>query len=199
MARTTRWARRCAEAPRAAGQLRFGIVQGGTDLALRRAHLAEIAALPFDGLALGGLGVGEPPPVMHEVVGAIAPAMPAGSPALSHGRRDARGSARRHPRRHRHVRLRDADAQRAQRPALRARGPLNIANAQHRDDARPVEEGCPCECCASYSRAYLSHLFHAKELLYYRLATIHNLQHYLDLARRARAAIIAGVVNESSW
>jgi queuine tRNA-ribosyltransferase len=76
---------------------------------------------------------------------------------------------------------------------------LNIANAAHRDDPRPVEEGCPCECCASYSRAYLSHLFHAKELLYYRLATVHNLQHYLDLARRARAAIIAGVVDESSW
>ena len=73
-------------------------------------------------------------------------------------------------------------------------GRVNIANAQHRDDPRPVEEGCPCECCASYSRAYLSHLFHAKELLYYRLATVHNLQHYLDLARRARAAIIAGVV-----
>jgi queuine tRNA-ribosyltransferase len=78
-------------------------------------------------------------------------------------------------------------------------GRLNIANAQYRDDARPVEEGCPCECCASYGRAYLSHLFHAKELLYYRLATVHNLQHYLDLARRARAAIIAGVVHDSSW
>src|SRR5262249_33800334 len=78
-------------------------------------------------------------------------------------------------------------------------GRLNIANAQYRDDARPVEEGCPCECCASYSRAYLSHLFHAKELLYYRLATVHNLQHYLDLARRARAAIIAGVAHDSSW
>src|SRR4029077_8560938 len=78
-------------------------------------------------------------------------------------------------------------------------GRLNIANAPHRDDPRPVEEGCPCECCASYSRAYLAHLFHAKELLYYRLATVHALQHSLPLARRERAAIIAGVVHNSSW
>jgi queuine tRNA-ribosyltransferase len=76
---------------------------------------------------------------------------------------------------------------------------LNIANAQHRDDPRPVEEGCPCECCQRYSRAYLSHLFHAKELLYYRLATVHNLQHYLDLARQARAAILAGHFPEQPW
>jgi queuine tRNA-ribosyltransferase len=78
-------------------------------------------------------------------------------------------------------------------------GRLNIANAQHRDDPRPVEEGCPCECCQRYSRAYLSHLFHAKELLYYRLATVHNLQHYLDLARQARAAILAGHFPEQPW
>ncbi len=76
MTRTTRWAARCLEAPRAPGQLRFGIVQGGIDLDLRRAHLAEIGTLPFEGLALGGLGVGEPPPVMHDVVARIAPEMP---------------------------------------------------------------------------------------------------------------------------
>ena len=65
-------------------------------------------------------------------------------------------------------------------------------NARHRDEAEPVEAGCPCECCARYSRAYLAHLFHAKELLYYRLATVHNLEHYLSLARRAREVIAAG-------
>ena len=68
-------------------------------------------------------------------------------------------------------------------------GRINIGNAQYRDDPKPVEDGCPCECCASYSRGYLAHLFRAEELLYHRLASIHNLQHYLDLARRARAAI----------
>jgi queuine tRNA-ribosyltransferase len=71
-------------------------------------------------------------------------------------------------------------------------GRLNIANAVHREDARPLEEGCPCEACRRYSRAYLAHLFRAKELLYYRLATLHNLQHYLDLARQARRAILDG-------
>jgi queuine tRNA-ribosyltransferase len=71
-------------------------------------------------------------------------------------------------------------------------GRVNIGNARHRDEPQPVEEGCPCGCCVRYSRAYLAHLFHAKELLYYRLATIHNLEHYLSLARRARAAIAAG-------
>ncbi|HVR63520.1 MAG TPA: tRNA guanosine(34) transglycosylase Tgt, partial [Polyangia bacterium] len=80
MARTTRWAQRCAEAPRAPGQLRFGIVQGGVDLPLRRAHLAEIGALPFEGLALGGLGVGEPPEVMHDLVARLGPEMPADRP-----------------------------------------------------------------------------------------------------------------------
>jgi queuine tRNA-ribosyltransferase len=204
MARTTRWARRCALAPRAAGQLRFGIVQGGTDLALRRAHLAEIAELPFDGLALGGLGVGEPPPVMHAVVGAIAPEMPHNRPRYLMGvgtPEDLRAGIRAG------IDMFDCvmptrNARNGQLFISEARhdvGRLNIANAQYRDDPRPVEEGCPCECCASYSRAYLSHLFHAKELLYYRLATVHNLQHYLDLARRARAAIIAGVANDSSW
>ena len=68
MERTTRWARRCVAASPAPGQLRFGIVQGGTDLGLRAEHLAAIAAMPFDGVALGGLSVGEPPETMHAVV-----------------------------------------------------------------------------------------------------------------------------------
>jgi queuine tRNA-ribosyltransferase len=199
MARTTRWARRCAQAPRAPGQLRFGIVQGGTDVALRHTHVAEIAALPFDGVALGGLGVGEPPEVMHGVVAAVAPSMPEDRPRYLMGvgtPEDLRAAIRS-----------GIDMFDCVMPTRNARngqlfvraGRINIANAQHRDDPRPIEEGCACECCASYSRAYLSHLFHARELLYYRLATVHNLQHYLDLARRARAAIIAGVVRSSSW
>ena len=196
MARTTRWARRCLEAPKAPGQLRFGIIQGAVDLARRRAHLAEMAPLAFDGLALGGLGVGEPPPLMHAVVAEIAPEMPAdrarylmgvGTPLdILNG--IAAG-----------IDMFDCvmPTRNARNGQLFVRGGrLNMGNARHRDDSNPVELGCACECCTQYSRAYLSHLFHAKELLYYRLATIHNLRHYLDLARGARAAIVAGTFTE---
>jgi queuine tRNA-ribosyltransferase len=192
VARTTRWARRCLATTPAAGQLRFGIVQGGVDLALRRAHLEEIAALPFDGLALGGLGVGEPPAVMYDVVGAIAPAMPADRPRYLMGvgtPEDLLAGIEA-----------GIDMFDCVMPTRNARngqlfvraGKLNIGNASHRRADAPVEEGCPCETCRSYSRAYLAHLFHARELLYYRLATVHNLRHYLDLARGARAAIVEG-------
>ena len=192
MERTTRWARRCLAAPRAEGQLRFGIVQGGIDLPRRRAHLAEIAALPFDGFALGGFSVGEAPAIMHALVTELAPEMPAAAPRYLMGvgtpADQLAGIAA------------GIDMFDCVMPTRNARngqlfvkgGRLNIANARHREDDRPVEEGCPCECCASYSRAYLSHLFRAKELLYYRLASVHNLRHYLDLVRGARAAIIAG-------
>jgi len=192
MARTTRWAARSLAAQRSPGQLRFGIVQGGVDLKRRRAHLAEIAGLGFDGLALGGLGVGEPPEVMHGVVAAVTPQMPAAAPRYLMGVGTPRdilaGIAA------------GIDMFDCVMPTRNARngqlfvpgGRLNIANARHRRDARPVDEGCTCECCASYSRSYLAHLFHARELLYYRLATIHNLRHYLDLARGARAAILEG-------
>jgi queuine tRNA-ribosyltransferase len=190
--RTTRWARRCLQAPRAPGQLRFGIVQGGVDLALRRAHLAEIAPLAFEGLALGGLGVGEPPAVMHEVVAAVAPEMPVERPRylMGVGRPEdlLAGIAA------------GIDMFDCVMPTRNARngqlfvrdGRINIGNSVHRESDRPIETDCPCETCRGYSRAYLAHLFHAKEILYSRLATLHNLQHYLDLVRGARQAILAG-------
>jgi queuine tRNA-ribosyltransferase len=203
MARTTRWARRClaAEATTSTGarQMRFGIVQGGVHLDLRRRHMGEIAEMSFDGLALGGLGVGEAPDVMHEVIGQLAAEMPEDRPRYLMGvgtptdiwRAIAAG-----------VDMFDCvmPTRNARNGQLFVRaGRLNIANAQHRDDPRPVEEGCPCECCRTYSRAYLSHLFHAREILYARLASIHNLQHYLELARRARAAIAAGAFPAAPW
>jgi queuine tRNA-ribosyltransferase len=199
MARTTRWARVCAAAPAAPGQLRFGIVQGGVHVDLRRSHLAEIAELPLDGLALGGLGVGEAPAVMYGVIDAVAAEMPAERPRYLMGvgtPQDiwtAIGAG---------VDMFDCvmPTRNARNGQLFVRGGrLNIANTQYRDDPNPVEDGCPCECCASYSRAYLAHLFRAEELLYHRLASIHNLQHYLDLARRARAAILAGAFPASPW
>jgi queuine tRNA-ribosyltransferase len=199
MARTTRWAARCAAVEPSPGQLRFGIVQGGVHLDLRRRHLAEIAALSFDGLALGGLGVGEAPAVMYEVIDAVAGEMPEDRPrylmgvgtpgdiwtAITSG-----------------VDMFDCvmPTRNARNGQLFVReGRINIANARHRDDPRPVDEACPCECCRGYSRAYLAHLYHAKEILYHRLASVHNLQYYLGLVTRAREAIVAGAFPTSPW
>jgi len=192
MERTTRWARRCLESPRPLGQLRFGIVQGGTDVDLRLGHLAEIAAMPFEGVALGGLSVGEPPEVMHEVVGQVAPKMPAERPRylMGVGRPQdlLAGIAS------------GIDMFDCVMPTRNARnghlfvpaGHLNIANTGFRDDPRPLDEACSCEACRRYSRGYLAHLFRSKEILYYRLATLHNLQYYLNLVRGARQAILDG-------
>jgi queuine tRNA-ribosyltransferase len=192
MERTTRWAKRCLTAPAAPGQLRFGIVQGGTDVGLRRHHLAEIAPLAFDGVALGGLSVGEPPEVMHAVVGEIAPQMPEDRPRYLMGVGTPLDllvgiSAG----------IDMFDCVMPTRTARNGRlfvrsGYLNIANAIHCRDQRPLDDDCQCETCRRYSRAYLAHLFRAKELLYYRLATIHNLEHYLTLVRGARQAIVEG-------
>lgn len=190
MERTTRWAQRCCETSAAPGQLRFGIVQGGTDVELREQHLGEIAPLPFDGLALGGLSVGEPPEVMHTVVRHVAPRMPANRPRYLMGVGRPQdllvGIAA------------GIDMFDCVMPTRNARnghifvpeGHLNIANTCHRDDPRPIDESCPCEACQRYSRAYLSHLFRSKEILYYRLATLHNLQYYLSLVQGARKAIL---------
>ena len=193
MQRTTRWAARCVVAPRPAHQARFGIVQGGTHLDLRRQHLAEIAALPFEGLALGGLSVGESTAEMYEVLDAVADELPRDRPRylMGVGRPEdlLAGIAA------------GIDMFDCVMPTRNARnghlftrgGHLVIGNAAHRlaTDA-PIDDGCACATCRRYSRAYLRHLFKAGEILYHRLATIHNLHHYLDLVRKARAAILAG-------
>jgi queuine tRNA-ribosyltransferase len=200
MARTTRWAARSLAAPRSEvtpGQLRFGIVQGGVDVALRRRHIAEICALddgagrPFDGFALGGLAVGEPPEVTWSVLDAVADELPAGSARYLMGvgtPRDlveAIGSG---------IDLFDCvmptrNARNGQ--LFTAGGKLVIANARFRDDTGPIEPGCACATCAAgFSRAYLRHLHQAGEILYSRLATVHNLHYYLELVRRARRAIV---------
>jgi queuine tRNA-ribosyltransferase len=190
MERTTRWAARCLASPCPEGQLRFGIVQGGTSVPLRENHLAEIAALPFDGIALGGLSVGEPPEVMHEVVTTVAPRMP-------HERaRYLMGVGR--PQDLLHAILAGMDMFDCVMPTRNARngqlftamGRLNIANTSYQSDPRPIDEDCRCETCKRYCRAYLAHLFRSKEILYSTLATQHNLQYYLSLVRAARVAIL---------
>jgi queuine tRNA-ribosyltransferase len=195
--RTTRWAERCLAAKRPAQSL-FGIVQGGTEIELRLAHIEALAGLPLDGLALGGFSVGEPVSEMHHAVRVLAPALPEGRPRYLMGVGTptdiltAIGAG---------IDLFDCvmptrNARNGQ--AFTAAGRLVIKNAQYRADPRPLEEACTCLACrAGYSRAYLRHLFMAGEILALRLLTVHNLTFYGRLAAEARAAIVRGEFD--SW
>lgn len=192
MARTTEWARRCLETEPAEGQARFGIVQGGTALDLRMSHLETIAALEFDGIALGGFSVGEPPAQMYELLGHIAPAMPVDRPRYLMGvgtptdllRSLSAG-----------IDLFDCvlptrNARNGQ--ALTWGGRVNLRQARHRDDDGPLDTHCGCSVCQTYSRAYLRHLVKADEMLGPRLLSLHNLHFYGALMREARTMIRAG-------
>ena len=192
MERTTRWAERCLRCERPDHQARFGIVQGGLDLGLRRRHLKQITSLPFDGYALGGLSVGETREQMYEVLEGVVGEMPdnrprylmgVGSPedlvrAIGYG-----------------VDMFDCvmPTRNARNGSLFCRtGRVVISNAVHRTSDRPIDEACRCRVCRQYSRAYLSHLYRSKEILYSQLATFHNVHFVVELVREARRAILDG-------
>ncbi len=191
MARTTSWARRCAACERAPGQAMFAIVQGGTDLGLRRRHYDELAPLDVDGWALGGLSVGEAPAEMYRVLDGFASELPEDRPRYLMGVGTPtdleRGVAA------------GIDMFDCVLPTRNARngllftsaGKVVISNARHRADTGPLDPECPCETCQTVSRSYLRHLYQAREMLYGRLATLHNLTYYARLMRRLRADIIA--------
>ena len=189
---TTRWARRCREARRREDQALFGIVQGGMfpDLRLRSAE--EIQAIGFDGYAIGGLSVGEPRETMFEMVACVAPALPADRPRYLMGVGtpldilDAVG---------RGIDLFDCvlPTRNARNGSLfTRRGKINIRNAQYARDDSPVEEGCDCYTCRTFSRAYLRHLAVAGEMLSGHLNTLHNLRFYMRLVEGARKSIACG-------
>jgi queuine tRNA-ribosyltransferase len=189
---TTTWAQQQVEAPRAHGQLRFGIAQGGIDDELRRRSIQEITALPFDGYALGGLAVGETKNETIETVGWAAPLLPAAAPRYFMGIGDAQGILE--------VIARGIDLFDCVLPtrtartgsALVSRGRLNLRNARFARDARPLEDGCGCPACERFTRAYIRHLVTQQEILGLRLLSLHNLWFVLDLTARARAAIERG-------
>ena len=190
--RTQLWAERQVGAPRAPGQLRFGIAQGGTDVDLRGSSIEGITALPFDGFALGGLAVGESRDEMLETVAWAAPALPADRPRYFMGLGDAEGILE--------VIARGIDMFDCVLPtrtartgsALTARGRLNLRNARFVRDPRPLEDGCGCPACAGFSRAFVRHLVNQHELLGLRLLTLHNLWFTLRLTAGAREAITRG-------
>jgi queuine tRNA-ribosyltransferase len=196
--RTHRWAERSLAAHTRSDQALFGIVQGGLEPDLRSASAEFIASLPFDGICIGGLAGDETPAQRDATLDITVPLLAAdprprylmglGSPA------DLLEAV------HRGVDLFDSVL-----PARVARngqlwvpsdseegGRLNLRNQRFLDDPRPVQEDCPCLLCRRFSRAYVAHLFRAKELLAYRLATCHNLTFTLDFMDRIRMSIRAG-------
>ena len=191
--RTHRWAERSLRAHTRTDQALFGIVQGGLDPELRAESATYIASLPFDGISIGGLAGDETPAQREATLDATIPLldgdprprylMGLGSPA------DLLEAV------HRGIDLFDSVL-----PARVARngqlwvpgGRLNLRNERFRDDPGPVQDGCPCPLCTRFSRAYLAHLFRAREMLAYRLATCHNLTFTLDFMHRIRAALRAG-------
>jgi queuine tRNA-ribosyltransferase len=192
VARTTIWAGRQLVSPRAEGQLLFGIAQGGTDPGLRRRSIEEIAALGFDGHALGGLGVGEDRALMLEAVAWSAPLLPAERPRYFMGIGDPAGIL--------DVVERGIDMFDCVLPtrlgrtgsALTWEGRLNLRNARFARDGRPLADDCPCRACTGFSRAYLRHLVNQQELLGLILLSEHNVRFLLDLTTGARAAIGRG-------
>jgi queuine tRNA-ribosyltransferase len=190
--RTTLWAHEQAGAPRAPGQLRFGITQGGTFEDLRARSIEEITAIEFDGYALGGLAVGEDRRTMLCTVGWAAPLLPADKPRYFMGLGDAEGILE--------VIARGIDMFDCVLPtrtartgsALTAAGRVNLRNARYTADERPLEEGCTCPACARFSRAFIRHLVHQQEILGVRLLSLHNLSFTLRLTAGARAAIRRG-------
>ncbi len=199
--RTLRWLERCrAEHDRLnalpdtvnPGQLLFGINQGATFPDLRVWHMEQIRQVDCDGYAIGGLAVGEPTQVMYDIIDAVEPHMPSEKPRYLMGvgtpSNIIEGVAR------------GIDFFDCVMPARNARhgklytwrGTLNLKNEKYKLDGRPIDPGCGCPACRSFSRAYLRHLFTAGEMLAMRLAVLHNLYFYNQLMARIRAALEEG-------
>jgi queuine tRNA-ribosyltransferase len=189
-----RWAERCKrafeEAP--AGNALFGIVQGGDDPALREESARVLTDIGFAGYAIGGLAVGETQEVMLKIVADTTPALPAGRPRYLMGvgtPADLLEAA-----------ARGVDMFDCVMPTRNGRhglaftrfGPINIKNAHHADDPRPLDPQSRCPAARDFSRAYLHHLFRSGEMLGGTLLSIVNLFYYQDLMAGARAAIAAG-------
>ena len=188
-----RWAGRCRDAFRdRPGHGLFGIVQGGVFGALRRESAASLTGIGFDGYAVGGLAIGEGQAATFAVLDETLPSLPAGAPRYLMGvgtPSDIVGAVRR-----------GVDMFDCVIPTRSGRtgrgytgaGTINIRNARHAGDASPLDPDCPCPACAGYSRAYLHHLFRAKEMLGPILLTTHNVHRYQRLMADLREAIAAG-------
>src|SRR6266550_3364815 len=194
--RTIRWAGECREQPRAPGQVAFGIVQGGTNAALREECAKALVALNFDGYAIGGVSVGEPEPEMMQAVEWSEPFLPNDKPRYAMGL----GT----PPQLLELIARGIDMFDCVLPTRLARngtaftsiGTLNLKNAEFALDKNPIDENCGCEACRQFTRGYIRHLVKAEEILGLRLITLHNLHFYLNLMNRVRCEIEAGTFDQ---
>ena len=190
--RTLRWARECREQPRAAGQLVFGIVQGGSNAALREECAKAIVAQDFDGYAIGGVSVGEPEPEMMKAVELTEPFLPVLKARYAMGL----GT----PAQMVELIARGVDMFDCVLPTRVARngtaytrkGQYSVKAGACKADFRPVEEGCECFACKRFTRAYLRHLLNVNEILGLRMLSVHNTHMYLKLMADVRAALAAG-------
>jgi len=192
MERSIRWAGRSLDASGADGPALFGIVQGGVRADWRKACASELVRAGFSGYAVGGLGLGEDRQDFLTSVEACAEALPVGAPRYLMGMgtpEDIVEAVRRG------MDMFDCvlPTRNGRNGTLYTRfGKVRIKNNRYAEDERPIEPGCGCYTCRKYSRAYLRHLFLARELLVYRLNTVHNLYYYQTLMEAIRQAVRAG-------
>jgi queuine tRNA-ribosyltransferase len=186
---TIRWARRCKNSRNNSNQALFGIIQGGIYPELRKRGIEELTEIGFDGYAFGGLSVGEPKSAMREIIEGITPLLPEDKPRYLMGVGTPEDIVE--------CVGRGIDMFDCVMPTRNARngmlftndGKVVIKNARYRNDDSPVDGLCDCYTCKNYSRAYLRHLFIAKEILAIILNTIHNVRYYMNLMERIREAI----------
>ncbi len=201
--RTTQWAKESINYHRANQQKGkgltnniFAIIQGGTDKEFRKISATELCELDFDGFAIGGLSVGESNNQMYDTVEYTTPFMPENKPRYLMGVGTPEDLIENI--------YRGVDMFDCVMPTRNARngtlftsfGKVNIKAARYKEDSQPLDNECQCLTCKNYSRAYLNHLFRAREITYFRLATIHNLHYYLTLMKQAREAILNGKYEE---
>ncbi|MDO5518266.1 MAG: tRNA guanosine(34) transglycosylase Tgt, partial [Clostridium sp.] len=205
VARTTRWLQRCKDEMDRLNslpdtinkeQMLFGINQGGTYEDIRIAHAEEITKMDLDGYAIGGLAVGESHEDMYRVIDAVVPHLPEDKPIYLMGVGTPENILE--------AVDRGVDFFDCVLPARNGRhgnvytseGKLNLMNAKFELDAKPIDEKCDCPACRHYTRAYIRHLFKAKEMLAMRLCVLHNLHFYNKLMEEIRTAIDNGTYKE---
>lgn len=192
MERTHRWLQRCVSAKTRADQALFGIIQGGMEHDLRKISAHFVQTQPVNGYAIGGLGVGEPKPIMYETLGITTAELEPSKPRYMMGIGSPEDLIE--------CVGRGVDMFDCVQPTRLGRhgaawtpdGRINLLSARFAHDDQPIEQGCDCYACVNHTRAYIRHLLRAEEMLGARLATLHNVRFLIRLMDGARRAIIEG-------